>query len=128
MPFLVPQKLPLMGFIVMMSQMAVSGSAIRVSVPPSDGFRDIAANGSQHIESNAEVVYDYLQLINEYLWFSIAVIVFAAVGYAWYKFLTSTWGGDEAKTTLKNVVTGTGVGILVVVMSYTIVRLVINLF
>lgn len=82
MPFLVPQKLPLMGFIVMMSQMAVSGSAIRVSVPPSDGFRDIAANGSQHIESNAEVVYDYLQLINEYLWFSIAVIVFAAVGYA----------------------------------------------
>lgn len=110
----------------MISQILFSWTyALRVSIPPSDGFRDIAVTGPQHIESEGDLIYNYIQLANQYLRFSIAVIVFGAIVYVGFKFLT--WSGDDAKTTLKNVLINLVVGILIVVMAYTVVRLVINI-
>ena len=118
-----------LGLSIVASQIVASFShALRLSIPPSDGFRDIAVTGPQHIESNGDLVYNYIQLANQYLRASLALIAFIAVVYVGFKFLTSSASDrDEAKTALKNVLINAGVGILIVMMSYTIVRLIINI-
>lgn len=104
-----------------------STEAIRLSIPPSDGFKDIAVQWPQHIDSNGDLVYNYIQLANQYLRFSIIIICFAALVWLWFKLITNQTGSDEGKTALKNTILWAGAGIVVAMISYTVVRLVLNL-
>ena len=58
-----------------------SVSAITLTIPPSDGFQDVAVTGPQQVEGQTDLVYSYIQLANQYLWFAMIVICFAAVVY-----------------------------------------------
>ncbi len=102
-------------------------SAITLTIPPSDGFQDIAVSGPQQIEGKTNLVYDYIQLATQYLWFSMIVICFVAVVYLWFKLMTNPAWSSEIKGVLKTTLTGVGIWLVVAMMSYTLVRLVINI-
>ena len=101
--------------------------AITLTIPPSDGFQDIAVIGPQQVEGKTDLIYNYIQLANQYLWFAMIVICFVVVVRLWYKLMTNPAGSDEAKTALKKSIIAGGVGLAIIMISYTIVRLVINI-
>lgn len=101
--------------------------AIVVDLPPAMWQQDIAITWPTRVQWNETEIYDFIWLINEYLWFTITVITFAAVLYAGFKLITSTWGSDEGIATLLNVLKWIWVWVFLSVFSYLLVRLIINL-
>ena len=77
--------------------------AVVVDLPPARGQDDIAITGPTRIQGNETEIYDFIWLINEYLWFSITVITFAAALYAWFKLITNTGWSNDGFDTLVNV-------------------------
>lgn len=65
-----------------------------------------------------------IDFINENLRFIIGVVLFAAVLFAGYKLTTSK---SEGLTKAKDILIGGGVGILVAIFSYLLVRIIVNL-
>lgn len=55
------------------------------------------------------------------------VLLFVLVVRMGFKLMTNEAGSDQAKTILKSGLTSAFTGIIVIMLSYTIVRLVINL-
>lgn len=102
-------------------------SAINVEVPPSQGQEDVAITWPTRITGSESDVYDFVGVLNEYLWFTITVITFAAVLYAGFRLLTTPGGKTEWIDVTLNVVQWATIGILLSVFSYVIVRLIINL-
>ena len=101
--------------------------SIRISIPPSDGFKDIAVIGSQQLEGQGELVTNYIQSANSYLRFTITIVAFAALAYTWLQLMGNPLWSDNRKTALKNMIFGAWIALVIVMMSYTIVRIVINL-
>jgi len=106
----------------------VSGVAfwINVEVPPSGGQNDIAVTWPTRVTWGESEIYDFIGVVNQYLWFTIIIIIFAALLYAGFKMMTSV-GKADWFTTLINVLKGAGLWIMLSILSYVIVRLVINL-
>ena len=117
-------------FFIILSTSIVSlwdkAQAIKLSIPPSDGFKDIAEQWPQHINGKSNLIYDYIQVTNEYLWFSIIIISFGAIVWLWVKLMINPIGSDEWKTALKNTILGAAFGIIIAMISYALVRITIN--
>lgn len=101
--------------------------AITLTVPPTDGNRDIILTWPTQIESQSDLITGYIQLANQYLWFAMIIIVFVLVVRIWFKLMTNEAGSDNAKKVLKDAIMSAWTGIMIILLSYTIVRLVINL-
>lgn len=104
-----------------------STSAIRITVPPSDGNRDVAVTWPTQIESNGDLVLNYIKLINEYLWIAMVMLSFAVFIRIGFKLFTNEAGTDGAKDVLKNGLIALWAGLMIILFSYTIVRVVINI-
>lgn len=113
---------------ILLDLLIPSVSALRVVVPPSDGNQDIAVTGPTQIESNSDIVLNYIKLINEYLRIAMIVVSFGVLVWMGFKLFTNEAGTDGAKDVLKNWFTWLAAGIILILFSYTIVRLVINIF
>lgn len=102
--------------------------ALVVEVPPSQWYQDIIVWPTTRISANQSTWMWFIQLINQYLWFSIAVIAFAVLVYGWFKLLTvPAWDSDALNTATK-IMTNAAIGIVVAMLSYAAVRVVVNLF
>ena len=53
--------------------------ALRVTVPPSDGNQDIVLAGPTQIESNSDIILNYIKLINDYLRLAMIVVSFGVL-------------------------------------------------
>lgn len=98
-----------------------------LTLPGTHGSKDLNVPQTR-VTSNADFVYRYIQLANEYLWFAMVVVAFAVFVWMGYKLITNEAGTDSAKQTLKNGFVALSAGVVIVLFSYTVVRLVINLF
>ncbi len=67
------------------------------------------------------------KVINKYLWFFTGVVSFILVLTAGYRLVTSKWKAEDLKKANKMLVWGL-VGIFVSLLSYAIVKVLINLF
>lgn len=99
---------------------------INVEVPPAGGQQDIAVTWPTRISGGEAEIFDFIGVVNQYLWFTITVILFAAFLYAGFKMMTGV-GKSDGFTTLLNVIKGAWLGVLLSILSYVIVRLIINL-
>lgn len=72
-------------------------------------------------------LYNFIGVLNQYLWFTITVISFGALLYAGFKLITTRNWQAEGLTTTLNIIKGGAIGIMLAVFSYLIVRLIINL-
>lgn len=101
-----------------------SAQNIRLSLPPSDNNPDISI-GSTQLQASGDAVIDYIKLTTEYLWIAMIVLLFALLVWTGFKIMTQPW--SESKGILKQWLWAAGIGLAIVLFSYTIVRLVINL-
>lgn len=104
-----------------------SVSAITLTLPSTDGNRDIILTWPTQVESQSDLITWYIQLVNQYLWFAMIVLLFVLLVWIWFKLMTNEAGSDNAKKVLKDGILSAWAGIMIIMLSYTVVRLVINL-
>lgn len=109
------------------SLLSSSVHAITLTLPSTDGNRDIILTWPTQVESQSDLITWYIQLVNQYLWFAMIVLLFVLLVWIWFKLMTNEAGSDDAKKILKDGILSAWAGIMIIMLSYTIVRLVINL-
>jgi hypothetical protein len=101
--------------------------AITLTLPATDGNKDIILTWPTQVESQSDLITWYIQLVNKYLWFAMIVLLFVLLVWMGFKLMTNEAWSDDGKTILKNWLTSAWAGIIIIMLSYTIVRLVINI-
>jgi hypothetical protein len=99
--------------------------AFRVQVPNPNWQEDIIETWLTSIESDENTIFEIIQIVNNYLWFIIAWIAMVIFVVAWLKLII--WWHDSMKSA-NHMLLSSGIAIVVSMLSYTIVKLVINLF
>lgn len=102
-------------------------SAINLQVPDGHAQADLAVVGPTQIEATESDLFDLINLINDYLWFSIWIICLWALVYGGIWLITSQWNDDKMKKANK-ILMWALIGILIAIFSYSVIRLVVNLF
>lgn len=103
-----------------------SVSAVVVEVPPAWGNPDVAVTGPTRIQADEFTLFSFIQLINDYLRFFMGAIAFWVLIYGGIKLITAQWD-PEKMSSANRLLLGAGIGIVIVIFSYAIVRLVVNL-
>ena len=65
--------LSIYGILIGVASLSFSHALI-VEVPSQQGQEDVAITGPTQIQSDEGSIFETIQLINKYLWFSIAVV------------------------------------------------------
>lgn len=100
--------------------------AIVVEVPSSQGQEDVIVTGPTQIQPDESTLFETIQTINKYLWFSIGVICMGVLIFGWIKLITAQ--GDAAKMKEANkLLMWALIGILIAIFSYALVRIIVNL-
>lgn len=111
-----------LGFVLFVN----SSFSINISIPNDQSQPDVAVLWSTNIERTESNLFDIINWINDYLWFGIWVICLWALVYGWFGLITSQWSEDKMKKANK-ILLWALVWILISILSYAIVRLVVNL-
>lgn len=82
---------------------------------------------STQIQWNENTIFTYIQTINKYLWFWIAWIAMAVLVYAWIMMITASWDKSKFSKAWKLALSCV-IAIAVAMLSYNLVRLIVNLF
>lgn len=101
--------------------------AIVVQVPTPSGQEDIIMTGPTQVESDESTIFDVIQIINDYLWFSIAGVAMAVFVFAGIKLIIARWNKEDTGAATR-LITSAMIAIMVSMLSYAIIRLIINLF
>lgn len=116
-------------YIFWLSVLGLSLSSVfsyTLKIPPTGGQEDIIV-ASSTIESNESTIFDVIQIINDYLWFSIAGLAMVVLIYAWIKLILAEWDKEEVKKANRMVISAI-IAIFAAMLSYAIIKLVVNLF
>lgn len=84
---------------------------------------------SENIETDETELIDVVNIINKYLRFSLAWVAMAIFVYAWFMLILWWWkdNKDNFKKANKMLLIS-GIGIIVSMLSYSIIKLITNLF
>lgn len=100
--------------------------AIVVEVPSSQGQEDVMVTGPSQIQADESTLFETIQTINKYLWFSIWVICMWVLIFWWIKLITAQ--GDPTKMKEANkLLMWALIWILIAIFSYALVRIIVNL-
>ena len=99
---------------------------IIVQVPPSQWQENVVVPTTT-IQSDEWTIFELIQTINQYLWFSIWAICMWVLVFWWIKLMTSQ-GNQEKMKQANKLLTWALVWILIAILSYAVVRLIVNLF
>lgn len=100
---------------------------ITLQVPTPSGQEDIVVTWPTQVESNESTIFDIIQIVNDYLWFSIAWVAMIVLLYGWVKLITGQ-GKSEVVSAANKMVISAIIAIFVSIVSYAIIKLVVNLF
>ncbi len=101
--------------------------AFTLQVPTPSGQDDIIVTWPTQIESNESTIFDIIQIINDYLWFAIAGVAMVVLIFAWIKLMIARWNKEDTGAATK-MITATIVAIFASMLSYVVIKLIINLF
>ncbi len=107
--------------------MNIYTSAITLTLPSTDGNKDIILTWPTQVEGNSDLIYQYIQRANEYLRLAMVVLCFAVVVWMWFKVMTNETWTDDAKAVIRKWLIAMWAWLLLIMLSYTIVRIVINI-
>ena len=100
--------------------------AINLQVPGSQGNEDLNITWMTQIETDESTIFDVIQIINTYLWFSIWLVCFVVLIISWFNLITAQW--DATKTKKANtMISGAIIWLIICILSYATIRLLINL-
>lgn len=100
--------------------------AFKMDVPTPSWQDDIIVNWSTKVQSTETELIDLINIINEYLRFIIAGLAFVIFVYAGIM-LIAWWSKDKMWKANKMLISSV-IAIIVSMLSYTIVKILINLF
>lgn len=101
--------------------------AITVELPRAQWNQDIAILWPEEISWDESSFFANIQMINQYLRFWLWAICMWVLVRWWIQLITAN--GDESKMKKTNkLLMGALIGILISILSYSIIRLVVNLF
>lgn len=101
--------------------------AITVQVPTPSGQDDIIITWSPEVKSNESTIFDIIQIVNDYLWFSVALVAMVVLVVGWIK-LMSSGGNKDAMSSANKMIIWAIIAIFVAIISYALVKLIVNLF
>ncbi len=101
--------------------------AITIQVPTPSGQEDIIITWPTQVESNESTIFDVIQIVNDYLWFAVAGIAMVVLVYGGIKLITAG-GNKEVVSTANKMIVSAMIAIFVAILSYAIIKLVVNLF
>ncbi len=101
--------------------------AITVELPRAQGNQDIAVIGPEQVSWDESSFFETIQLINKYLWFWLGVICMWILVWWWIQLITANGSEDKMKKTNKLLMWAL-IWILISILSYSVIRLVVNLF
>lgn len=101
--------------------------AITVELPRAQGNPDIAVIWPEQISGDETTFFNTIQLVNKYLWFWLGVICMVVLVWWWIQLITAN-GNDEKMKKTNKLLMWALIGILISILSYSVVRLVVNLF
>lgn len=119
-------KFSILLFIFVISNLS-NVLAIVVQVPTPSGQEDIIVTWPTQIESNESTIFDVIQIVNDYLWFSIAGVAMVVFVFAGIKLIIARWNKEDTSSATR-MITSAMIAIIVSILSYAIIRLIINLF
>jgi hypothetical protein len=102
-------------------------SAIVVEIPTSEWNEDIAVVWPTEITGDESSFFDTIQLTNKYLWFALWAVCMGVLVRWGIQLVTANGDGEKMKKTNKLLMWAL-VGILICILSYSVIRLVVNLF
>jgi len=97
-----------------------------VEVPPPRGNPDIAVTWPTRVQADEFTLFEFIKLINDYLRFAMGAIMLGVFIYGWVMMITAE-GDSEKLSRSHRLLLGAGIGIIIVIFSYAVVRLIINL-
>ncbi len=100
--------------------------SLSVQIPTPSGQDDIIIAEST-VESDESTLFDIIQIINDYLWFSIAGVAMVVLTYAWIKLMVAEWDKEQIRMANRMVVSAM-IAIFTAMLSYALIKLVVNLF
>lgn len=104
-------------------------SAITIEIPDPEWNVDVSAitPWATQISGDESSFFETIQMINQYLWIWIWLVCMFFLVYSWIGLITAN--GNEAKMKSANkTLTGALIGIIICILSYAVVRVVVNLF
>lgn len=99
---------------------------LKITLPSSRAGDDYNIKQT-HISGNEDTLFSGINLVNKYLRRSFAVVCTAMLIYGGYHLITAN-GDKKAMKKAQRALIGTGVGIVIAMLSYTIVRILTDLF
>jgi len=112
--------------IIGFTSITLSTFAIIVEVPSSHGQDDVMVTWPTQVQADEWTFFETIQMINQYLWFSIWAISMWVLIFWWIKLMTAQ--GDAAKMKEANkLLMWALIGILISMFSYALVRIIVNL-
>lgn len=101
--------------------------AIDIQVPSSQWNEDIIVTWPSQIHTDESTIFEIIQLINQYLRFSIWLICLIVLVIAGFKLISAEW--DASKTKKANsILSWAIIWIIICMLSYAAVRIIVNLF
>lgn len=98
-----------------------------VQVPTPSGQDDIVVTWPTQLQSDESTIFDIIQIVNDYLWFAIAGVAMVVLIAAWIKLILAE-GEKEKVSSANRMVISSIIAIFVAMLSYAIIKLVVNLF
>ena len=99
---------------------------VTLFLPNTTWQEDVNIDNTQ-INTNESNIFRYIQIINGYLWFTIAWIAMAALIYAWIMMITAWWDKSKVGKAWKLALSCI-IAIVVAMLSWLLVKLIIWLF
>jgi hypothetical protein len=103
-------------------------SAVKIEIPEGKRESDIIVTPQEtQISSGETDIFELIQIINRYLRFSIGLVCMIWLVVGGFK-LMSAQGEEEANKKASNILTWSLIWILISILSYALIRIVVNLF
>lgn len=116
--------LPIFLINIIPSKSQAVNNDIVIYLPQTTWQEDVNIESTQ-VQTKESTIFEYIQKINEYLWFWIAWVAMFVLMVSWLKFITSWWKDAKKAWVLA---LSCIIAITVAMLSYTIVNIVVNLF
>lgn len=104
-----------------------TAQAVTIRVPRQGTSEDYVLLWQEEITANEKDILATIQLINKYLRFTIWLVLFVIIIISGFKIMVSHWDGEKLKSNVK-IIWYSFIWLGISILSYAIVRIVINLF
>ncbi len=101
--------------------------AVTVELPRAHNNPDIAVVWPEEISGDEWTFFNTIQMVNQYLWFGLGAICMWVLVWGGIQLITAS-GNDEKMKKTNKLLMWALIGILISILSYSVVRLVVNLF